>query len=100
LLHVLLKRFGIQDYFEAAVISGEARVAKPDKKIYELVLKRLGVNARECVFVDDRLQNLEAAKKLGFTTVFHLVEPETYPYKADYTIDELPELLDIVEELG
>ncbi|QQG39947.1 MAG: HAD family hydrolase [Candidatus Aenigmatarchaeota archaeon] len=99
LLRSLLKRFGIADAFEAVVISEEVKSAKPDAAIYRKACAALGVNASECVFVDDRQENLETAKDLGMTTVFHLVEPEKNEYKADYAIDSLRGLLEIAEEI-
>jgi putative hydrolase of the HAD superfamily len=46
---------------------------KPDPRIYELTISRLGgVELHECLFVDDNEQNVEAARALGMTAVqFH-----------------------------
>jgi len=99
LLHALTKRFGLEESFEAVVVSEEAKSMKPDHKIYRALLAELDVNAKECVFVDDRLENLKAAHELGMTTVFHLVQPENSGYKPDYTIDDLNELIEIMEGL-
>lgn len=39
---------------------------KPDKKIYEELLSVYGINASESLFLDDRKENVDAAKALGF----------------------------------
>jgi FMN phosphatase YigB (HAD superfamily) len=62
----LRERFKLAEYFAGFVISGDERMRKPDPAIYELLLGRVGRLAGECVFVDDRPSNLQAAKRLGF----------------------------------
>ena len=44
-------------------------VRKPEPAIYELVLERLGVDAHECVFLDDLGPNLKPARAMGMTTI-------------------------------
>jgi epoxide hydrolase-like predicted phosphatase len=76
----------IDDIFEVIVDSGFVGMRKPDPRIYELTLERLGdVRAEECVFVDDLDVNCEAARALGMTPV-HFVD-------AGQAIAELEELL-------
>lgn len=53
------------DYFSGIVISGEEKLAKPDPAIYRLALRRFGVEAGQCLFIDDRLENIEAGERLG-----------------------------------
>ncbi len=40
-------------------------MVKPDMEIYEYVLKELNAKSEECVFIDDKAENIEAAEKLG-----------------------------------
>jgi 2-haloacid dehalogenase len=51
------------------VVSGEEKIIKPDQRIYEILLQRNNLIAEECVFVDDRMVNVEPAKKLGMTVI-------------------------------
>ena len=51
--------------FDEIFISAELGVAKPDPKIYEMVLEKLGFAPEETVFIDDFLHNIAAARKLG-----------------------------------
>jgi putative hydrolase of the HAD superfamily len=75
----------LKERFDVVVISGEARMRKPDPEIFTLALDRLGVAPAACVFVDDMAHNLEAARALGMTTVHH-TDPER-------TVGELKRLL-------
>ena len=55
--------------FEAIVISAEEGLRKPQPEIYERALKRLNVSASEAVFVDDVLENVEAARAIGLAAI-------------------------------
>mgnify|MGYP001213589247 CR=1 FL=1 len=71
----------IDDYpflksFDGLLISGEDKLIKPDLAIYQLAIKRFNLDPKECVFIDDKLENIEAAKYLGFH-VIHLTNPKT-----------------------
>lgn len=57
------------DRFRDIVVSGDERLVKPDPAIYALALKRFGLDAPEAVFVDDRLDNVEAAAAMGIHAV-------------------------------
>lgn len=66
------RRFGLLQRFEAIVVSGEERLAKPDPAIFELLLSRHQVDPTACVFIDDSPVNVAAAAKLGIAAVqFH-----------------------------
>jgi len=70
---VALKRFSFFKYFDGIVVSGEEKMVKPDEEIFYLMLKRFGLEAENCLFIDDNLKNINTAKKLGFSTI-HLKE--------------------------
>jgi putative hydrolase of the HAD superfamily len=60
----------IDELFEVVVDSAFVGMRKPDPAIYELTLERLGgVDAGDCVFVDDLEVNCEAARQLGMSAV-------------------------------
>ena len=61
--------------FDGLIISGKEKIIKPNKEIYLLAIKRFNLKAKETVFIDDRIENIIAAKKLGFKTI-HLINPE------------------------
>ena len=59
----------VDDIFEVVVDSAFVGVRKPDPEIYELCCARLGVDAGECLFVDDRKDNCEGARAVGMRAV-------------------------------
>lgn len=60
------KKAGLYDDFSVQVFSHMVGLRKPDPKVYELVLNRLGMNNNNnALFIDDRAENVEAAIKMG-----------------------------------
>jgi putative hydrolase of the HAD superfamily len=61
----------LDELFEVVVDSAFVGMRKPEPRIYELTLERLGgdLGAEECAFVDDLEVNCEAARALGMTAV-------------------------------
>ena len=55
--------------FDVVIESAVVGLRKPDPRIYELVLSKLGVDAAEAVFLDDLGINLKPARALGMTTI-------------------------------
>jgi len=60
--------------FDGKIISGRDFLIKPDPAIYELAISRFDLIPEETLFIDDRLENIEAAKNLNFQTI-HLTDP-------------------------
>jgi 2-haloacid dehalogenase len=58
-------RFDFLELFEDILVSGEERLAKPDPRIFELLTERSGLPPGSCVFVDDKPENVEAARAAG-----------------------------------
>ena len=61
--------YGLDDTFETMIISAEVGLAKPDPRIYHLAVERLDVRPEEAIFLDDRLENVEAAQAVGLRAV-------------------------------
>lgn len=70
---VLTEKYQALSVFDETVFSAEVRLAKPDPAIYNLILGRLGMQPHETIFVDDFVENIEAAKELGIHAIrfFH-----------------------------
>lgn len=60
------------EYMDGGILSYRDRVIKPDMAIYRLLLDRYGLNAKECVFLDDTEKNLPPARTLGMQTILFL----------------------------
>lgn len=58
----------IKNYFNHIFESSDLAMRKPEKKIYNYVLKNLDANAEEILFIDDLGINLKPASLLGFHT--------------------------------
>lgn len=63
------RTFEFLKYVDGKVISYEVKAIKPEREIYEELIKRYAVNPKEAVFLDDLKENLEAAKEFGFATI-------------------------------
>ena len=59
------KTVGVVELFDECVVSYEVGVMKPDPRIYQEVLRRSGLPAKACVFIDDRPGNVEGARRVG-----------------------------------
>jgi len=77
----------IRGLFDAAVISAEVGLHKPQPEIYRLAAERLGVGTEDCVIVDDLRENCAGAEAVGMTAVLHR--------DADQTIARVEELLGV-----
>lgn len=56
--------------FQGIVISGEVKMMKPEREIFEYLLGRYGLSPEETVFVDDHPPNIEVARALGLRTIW------------------------------
>jgi epoxide hydrolase-like predicted phosphatase len=65
------------DMFDAIVISGEVGMRKPEPRIFLHAAQLLGLEPRECVFIDDIQANITAAEQIGFTGVLHTAAADT-----------------------
>ena len=63
------KARGVFSDFEPVLLSYELGIVKPQKEIFELALKKLNLKAEECVFIDDRPDNLDIPQSMGFNVI-------------------------------
>ena len=61
----MLQHFAWIEDFDVLIWSYQHNLAKPEAAIYELLLARLGTAPEETLFLDDKLENVEAARHLG-----------------------------------
>jgi putative hydrolase of the HAD superfamily len=80
------------ELFSGVVISGEAKVRKPSREIYELGARAVGLRPEQCVFVDDLRGNLKPARELGMAVVHHTSVDDTLAQLADLLAIDLPVL--------
>ena len=74
-----IRRLGIARYLDAIVTSEEAGVEKPDRKMFELTLAKLGVSNDEAVMIGDSLpKDVEGARKIGIRAIWKADSAEAY----------------------
>ncbi|MBI4173463.1 MAG: HAD family phosphatase [Candidatus Aenigmarchaeota archaeon] len=65
------RELGLYDPFEAAYISCEMGMQKPDADIYRAVLADYGCKPGDAVFIDDKLENVQGAERLGIHAIHY-----------------------------
>lgn len=67
-----IEKFKLHDFFDAFVSSCEVGMRKPDPQIYHLALGIAQAKPEECIYFDDRIMLVEAAKKIGIHAFQHV----------------------------
>jgi 2-haloacid dehalogenase len=69
------ERYPFLNLFRDTVISAVERVIKPDPEIFAILCRRNALKPADCVFIDDSLKNVEAAKDFGMRAI-HFTGPD------------------------
>lgn len=65
LFYEYFPRYYSLDFFDGIVVSSDIHIVKPDIRIYKYLLETYHLKAEECLFIDDRADNIDGAKKAG-----------------------------------
>ena len=65
----VLDELGIARLFDAIVISAQIGIMKPDKRAYKAILDALDAEPSRSIFIDDFVQNVEGARRIGMSAV-------------------------------
>lgn len=100
-LGMIMRRLGLTEYFDFAVISATARRAKPDPELYRLALDRADVVADYAVHVGDSyVRDVLGARALGIHPILidrmRLLQPSVVDCPLVYDLFEVLDLLDVV----
>jgi HAD superfamily hydrolase (TIGR01509 family) len=90
----LVKKFRLDRIFDTIVLSGAVGVTKPDLRIFEILIERLGKD-RPYYFIDDNPTNLRAASTFGWKTIWmrnRVFKPRRPGLRADAIIEKLRDL--------
>ena len=68
LVYVYFPKFLPLDFFDGVFVSSDYLMLKPDVEIYKTFLEKYGLKGDECLFIYDREDNIEGAKKAGLNT--------------------------------
>jgi HAD superfamily hydrolase (TIGR01662 family) len=103
-----VRELGLDEFFEAMVVSCDVGYLKPHPRIYQAALEQLNIEGEEAAMVGDNLRaDVEGAKTLGLAAIWRRPirgEPQeaatderelTGPIAPDYAIKEIGELLDL-----
>lgn len=71
----IIRKNGYFDLFDPVVLSHENRVKKPNPEAFQILLKKLKKPASSVIFIDDRIENVEAAKIQGIDAI-HFINPK------------------------
>ena len=63
------ERYPFLTWFDGTIVSGFEGVAKPDPRVFELLLDRFGLKAADTLFIDDSAKNVEAARAAGMQAI-------------------------------
>jgi epoxide hydrolase-like predicted phosphatase len=66
---VFTQMLRLDEVVDAMIISAEEGVAKPDARIYQIAVDRIGVQPEEAVFVDDKEENVQVAQEYGIWSI-------------------------------
>ena len=66
---IAFERFEFLNDFKGIVVSGEEKTRKPFRKIYKITLDRYGITPEKAVFIDDNIENVETANKMGMNGI-------------------------------
>lgn len=98
---IRLTELGIVDYFDVVITLGDVKYKKPNKIPFRAVLRKLRLKPQEALMVGDNIKrDIEGAKLLGIKNVLAKYGClDKYEKKADFDIDKIEDLLDIVKIL-
>ncbi len=89
-LRPLLQELEIHEHFEAVTLPSDANAAKPERQIFDICLKRLGIANHHCAYVGDHaVEDLEGSKTAGL----HPIDVTRLA-----TLLDLPPLLEAMEK--
>jgi len=90
----ITKFHGLDKYFSHKIVSGDVKCRKPDRKIYEFTLERIGKKPEECLFIDNTAQNLLVAQELGIVPIMFDRDKEEYAGTKVNTFEELAKVIE------
>jgi putative hydrolase of the HAD superfamily len=98
--HGELHKVGLTQYFDPIIVSGDHGFRKPDQRLFEYALQRMGVSAAQTVYVgNDMFRDIYGARQVGMRTIMFDSDQGTKEYEdcaPDYRITDHRELLELI----
>ena len=64
-VYLTMAQFDIFDLLDGYIISSEEKVIKPEAEIYQRLFNKFNLKPEECLFADDRAENIEGGRRVG-----------------------------------
>ena len=91
---------GIDKYFDEIIVSEDAGFAKPDVRIYQMMIDKLGLKPEECVYVGDTFQtDIIGAINANMVPIWIMTDKDKPNCYKGYKVVELSEILHILNSL-
>ncbi len=68
-VHITMTQFPIFQLLDGQIISSEEKVIKPEPEIYHRLFRKYNLKPEECIFTDDRAENIEGGRRLGMNGI-------------------------------
>lgn len=59
----------LKQYFDLIIFSNEVHMVKRESKIYKFIIRKLKCKPKECIFIDDKRENIKRAKRMGINGI-------------------------------
>lgn len=92
----LHERFSLKAWITHRCISGDVKKRKPEASIFEAFIEKSGYKPEDCIFIDDRLQNLDAAKRIGFITILYKSDSRAMDNSEHDVVETFSELSEVI----
>lgn len=97
----ILNEYGISEYMDCIVMSSETGIRKPDPRIFEIALQRMGVTAEETGYVGDTIsRDVLGARNAHLGLVIRINNPSIAHRDAAFTGPDAPQADYVIEELN
>ena len=97
--HYIEEKYKFDEIFDAIIFSGDYGLQKPEKPIYEVLMNNFpDINPERMYLIDDDLEDLKTAKDFSMKTIWLEREQCCEDFKADYIIQDLFEIIDVVKK--
>lgn len=94
-----IKALGIEQYFDAILVSEWEGIKKPNPEIFQRALRKLNVSPEQSVFVGDHPENdIKASQNIGMKGIWKK-DHQWEDVKADFIVNDLKELPLIIRGL-
>ncbi|MFC3749613.1 HAD family hydrolase [Paenibacillus sp. GCM10012306] len=93
-----IQALGIERFFSAILVSEQEGLRKPDHRIFNLAVERLGVAPEESIYVGDHpINDVQASREAGMRAIWKKDQYWEPPVEADAIINDLSELVGVLE---